>query len=129
MKKLVLIVDDEATIRRFVRKLCKSLEGVECVEASNVRQALELLSAGNIDLVISDMSMPGETGLQILEHVKASDCRIPFVIFSGSVTSEERNKLIETGADIVLSKTVEPSKLKSVVKDMLELGKSVPAVE
>jgi len=120
MNKTVLIVDDEQTVRSLVRKLCKSLK-LDCLEASNTIQAQELLSANTIDLVISDMSMPGETGLHLLQNVRASGRVIPFMILSGSVNSEEEKKLYESGANIILSKSIELSKLKSAIQNILLL--------
>lgn len=119
MKKKVLIVDDESVIRRFIRKLCQSLGDVECVEASQVNEALDLLSVQSFDLVISDLNMPGETGLHILENVKASAHVIPVIIFSGSLNDGEKGKLLELGADFVLSKTSESKDIKNVIRCLL----------
>ena len=125
MSKKVLIVDDEATIRRFVRKLCQSLGDVECWEAGRVAEAISLLNTQDFDLVISDLNMPGETGLQILEHVKASVHVVPVMIFSGSLNPGEQSKLLESGADIVLSKDSEPSDVKKTIRSLLEAEKPV----
>ena len=131
MRKRILIVDDESTIRRFVRKLCQSLGDVECQEASRVAEALKLLDGQEFDLVISDLNMPGETGLQILEHVKASVHVVPVMIFSGSLNPGEQTKLLQSGADVVLSKDSEPSDIKKTIRGLLESDKpsvSDPAV-
>lgn len=126
MNKTVLIVDDEEVVRLFLRKLCKTLN-IDCLEASDVNRALELLSAGSIDLVISDMNMPGETGLHLLQRVRASSHFIPFMILSGSLNNEEEKKLYESGANIVLSKVSQLTKIRSSIQRLLNTdAESVP---
>ena len=118
-KKVVLVVDDDARIRSFLRRLLQSFPDVDCIEASNVTEAIELLGAGAVDMVVSDMNMPGESGLHILEHVRANHCRIPFMILSGSLIWAEEEKLLAAGADIVLPKSIETAELKAALRDLV----------
>lgn len=127
MSKKILIVDDDSAIRKFIRKLCQTLGDVECQEAGRVTEALCLLDAQEFDLVISDLNMPGETGLQILEYVKASVRVTPVMIFSGSLNPGEQSKLLESGADAVLSKDCDPADIKEMIRGLLDGVKPVSA--
>lgn len=69
-RRSILIVDDEGTIRRLLARAL-SVKGYQCREAANVEQAVELLSANNIDLVILDIMMPGKSGIEFLPELKA----------------------------------------------------------
>jgi len=120
MKKLVLVVDDEAPIRNVVCQFCHVLNDVECLEASTARQAIKLLKTHKVDLVISDLNMPGETGLHLLEHVRSGDRRLPFMIFSGSLVPQEEAKLLKAGADRVLSKPADSATLVRAIRDLLQ---------
>ena len=70
-QETVLIVDDEAVIRKLLRqKLSK--EGYGCQEADTAEEALNRLGASPIDLVILDIMMPGKSGIEVLPEIKAS---------------------------------------------------------
>ena len=120
MNKTVLIVDDDKMVRLFLRKLCKSLD-LACKEAPNVAQALNLLSAGTVDLVISDLGMPDESGFHLLQNIRSSGRSVPFMIFSGSLNSnEEEKKLYEAGANVILHKSADISELKNAIQNLLK---------
>jgi len=103
MKKVVLIVDDEPSIRKLLSKVCEII-GVDHVEACCVVDAIALLDSRGFDLVVSDLNMPGETGLQILDHLRSANGGIPVIIFSGSLTEMEEAKALKMGANLVLTK-------------------------
>lgn len=67
----ILIVDDEAPIRALLNE-CLEGQGYRTVEASNADEALAVLSASAFDLVLSDVRMPGKSGLQLLETIAKS---------------------------------------------------------
>jgi len=123
--KVVLVVDDDARIRSLLKRLFGSFPGVDCLEASNVTEAIELLNTGTVDAVVSDMNMPGESGLHILEHVRASHHRIPFMILSGSLISAEEDKLLAAGADIVLPKSIETAELKAALRELVNRAREI----
>ena len=67
----VLVVDDEPSVRASVRTI---LEGTcRILEAEDGVEAMELLRSHDVDLVMLDQRMPGETGLDVLQRVKAFD--------------------------------------------------------
>ena len=66
----ILIVDDEASIRRLV-SMKLSGEGYECEEAGNAEQALDKLTREPVSLVLLDIKMPGKSGIELLPEIKA----------------------------------------------------------
>ena len=84
--KKVLIVDDSLISRRFIRIYLKKMGITNVIEASNVRSALEELKKGNgdVDLILSDWSMPGMSGLSFLQTVRSDENlgNIPFMMIT-----------------------------------------------
>lgn len=69
-RESVLIVDDEAVIRRFLRRKLSG-EGYQCEEAGSAEQALEKLRGNTTELVILDIRMPGKSGHELLPEIRA----------------------------------------------------------
>ena len=69
-KGVILLVDDEAMIRRLLSQKL-SAEGYRCEQAANAEQALEKLEEDSIELVILDIRMPGKSGVELLSEIKA----------------------------------------------------------
>lgn len=68
----VLVVDDEDRVRRSLRRILQSA-GYRCREAGDVDTAIEVLERDSIALVLSDIRMPGRSGLDLVDHVKMRD--------------------------------------------------------
>jgi putative two-component system response regulator len=67
----ILIVDDDGQIRELVRRLLERA-GYRCSMAENGAQAQELLAAGSFELMVCDLQMPGESGLDVITHTRAT---------------------------------------------------------
>jgi CheY-like chemotaxis protein len=78
----ILVVDDE-DIPRKLRGLILQKQGYRIVRAASGRQALELLDAGGIHLVLSDQLMPGMTGTELTKCVKSTWPTLPVILISG----------------------------------------------
>ncbi len=66
---VILIVDDEESIRIALRAMAGSL-GYHCLVAGGSYEAIEVLKSTPVDLVLSDVVMPGMDGLELLDHIK-----------------------------------------------------------
>lgn len=91
-KGTILVVEDEPTLRRVSSKLLQKL-GYQVLEASSGEQALEIFAEcdGKIDLVLLDMIMPGLTGMQTLERLRALNPQVRVILCSGMGEAKEEN--------------------------------------
>lgn len=79
---LILCVDDEEN-PLILRKLVLQKAGYEVIVANSGKQALEILATRTVDLVLSDLLMPGMTGAQLARQIKTDYPRLPVVLVSG----------------------------------------------
>ena len=92
----VLVVDDDDVIRETLLEL---LEGNhQCQEASTAEEALRKLQAQPFDLVLTDVSMPGLSGSELLERVRELYPETPVIIMSGLSDQDQAHSRIKRGA-------------------------------
>lgn len=112
MKKKILVLDDEITIRTLLEKFLSNL--YEVTATSNGHEALAWLQKGNIpDLLIVDLEMPSMDGFEFLKQVKSSGFfrSIPVLMLSGVDSSAERVKCLKAGALDFMIKPFNPEEL------------------
>ncbi len=113
-KGRVLLVEDDPLLRRgMVRMLHRG--GFEVIEAGTGAQALELLDIHKVDCVLSDISMPGMSGMELLKTVSGRDLDLPFVLVTGVPSLETAIEAVEYGAFHYLRKPFRPSELTDLV--------------
>lgn len=98
-KRTILCVDDNEQ-SLSIRKVMLETRGYRVLAYSNAKEALDRFSQGGVDLVLTDLIMPGIDGSKLIEGVKALSPETPAVLLSGKVKIYER----DTGADIFLAK-------------------------
>ncbi len=102
----VLIADDDTAIAELMlRRLAKM--GLRADRAQDGQRALELLERAPYDLILTDIYMPGATGLDILRRVKQKDPHVQVVIVTGSATLDNAVEALNMGAFSYLSKPFE----------------------
>lgn len=120
MKIKVMIVDDEPFIRQGLRILInwEKYGYTVCEEAANGHEAVKILEEKDVDLVITDIKMPGMDGLELIEYTrKHISEKIPFIILSGFYEFEYAKKAIKYDvADYVL-KPVQREELINVLEE------------
>ena len=110
----VVIVDDDRLIREMMRDaLAESLQ-VECCDSGE--SALEALRREPADLVISDLSMPGLSGVGLLDEVRRGYPDTAFIMLTGNATVESAVEALRMGAADYLIKPVRPQELSLVVE-------------
>ena len=72
MKKTILVVDDEKNARDNLREIIEDIMGLSMVEADCVKAAIELIHTRVFDLILTDLRMPGDSGMLLLEEAKKS---------------------------------------------------------
>lgn len=99
----VLIVDDEQPIRNLLGELL-SFKGYQCTLAADVAAARDKLRMGRFELVISDFEMPGESGLDLLRHVRYRYPKTATIMISGSGDAKTKREALELGATTYIEK-------------------------
>ncbi len=124
----VLVVDDEATVRKCV-KLSLIFEGIDCDEADNGETAMKLLDDNVYDLVLTDIEMPVLSGLDFLRNVRnrIGLGNLKVLVFSGRSSPNEMAQMMSAGADDYLVKPLSMVQLRSRVNAALRLKQSQDA--
>lgn len=120
INKSILIVDDEPTIREFVREVLTDT-GAEIFEAPNGDEALKIFKRyrDTIDLVILDMIMPGLKGDEVLKKLRTMRKDIKVIIASGFVSEERRENLRELTVEAFLDKPFTDKDISRVLTEVL----------
>jgi two-component system, NtrC family, nitrogen regulation response regulator NtrX len=116
---LLLIDDDPNTLASLARAF--RLAGHEATVCDNASRAAELIRDGHFDLILSDVVMPGKSGLELLEELKAAGVQIPIVLISGQANIEMAVKATRLGALDFLEKPLTTDKLLVTVENALRL--------
>ncbi len=120
MKLKVLIVDDDPnTLAQLSRAF--RMEGLEAVVADSAEKALQRLRENHLDAVVSDVVMPGTSGLELLEAIRRERPDLPVVMISGQATIEMAVRATRSGAVDFLEKPVSAQKLLVTVENAVRL--------
>lgn len=114
----ILIVDDEVEITEILADLLS--EDYQCTRAGSAEEALSRLREGEFQLVISDITMPGMSGLDMIPHVKELSPDTVVVMISGMQTVESAIGALRLGAFDYLMKPFDLRQVEAVVKRALE---------
>ena len=114
----ILIVDDEVEITEILADLLS--EEYDCIRASSAEEALARLHESEFQLVISDITMPGMSGLDMIPHVKEDAPDTVVVMISGMQTVESAIGALRLGAFDYLMKPFDLRQVEAVVKRALE---------
>lgn len=120
MNKTVLIVDDEPEICRM---LSRALEraGYNTLQANSGMEALVLIQEHSIDLLITDVRMPGISGLDLIKQTHEIEPRIPIVVISGYGTLDTAIESIRRGAFFFINKPFDTANILDVVAKGMRL--------
>src|SRR5437868_5118812 len=115
----ILVIDDEDVIRMLVMEILESA-GHTVVGAESAERALVLLEESEFDLVVSDVIMPGLSGLELLELVRARRASLPVVLVTGAGTYDTLNQALTRGAAGLVTKPFAHADLQAAVGHALE---------
>jgi two-component system OmpR family response regulator len=113
----ILLVDDERSIRDPLAQYL-SRSGLRVTRAADAAQARQALAAYAIDLILLDIMMPGEDGLALCAHVRATS-GIPVILVTARAEETERVVGLEIGADDYVTKPFSPRELLARIKVVL----------
>lgn len=119
MNEHILIVDDEEMIRDLLSSALIQ-EGYICLQAANVDAAFGILGEHTVDLVISDIMMPGRSGVDLLRDLKKVDPDIAVLMITGLSDMNTAMECIHLGADDYITKPFGISRVILTVKNLIE---------
>ena len=113
----ILLVDDDDRLRNLLEKyLTQNNFRVTCAE--NGRQARKFLDIFEFDMILLDVMMPGETGIELTKYLRGFNS-VPILLLTAMNESEDRINGLETGADDYLAKPFEPRELLLRIENIL----------
>src|SRR6187455_3143817 len=119
MRARILVIDDEAEIRRSVRMILE-YEGYEVLEASSGPEGVALAERETPDLVFLDIKMPGMDGLDALQRIKAGNEAMPVVIISGHGTVSTAVEATKAGAFDFIEKPLASERVLLTIRNALD---------
>lgn len=121
LQKTVLIVDDESDLQEIMGGVLTPL-GVQCVYASNGKDAISIIENVFPDVIVSDINMPQMSGLDVLAYLKEQGIFTPMILVTGYGDREKMRKAWHLGAYDFLDKPLKFDVLKSTVQSALDSG-------
>ncbi len=115
----ILIVDDETAILETLRILFRK-EGFEVTTAGSVNEALGIMQEGLPDVVLSDIRMPGDTGLTLLERAGELDPNLPVILMTAQASLQSAVRAVNEGAYYYLQKPFANDELLAICRRAAE---------
>src|SRR6202162_162515 len=122
----LLVVDDDARLRELLRRYLSD-NGFRVTVAADAREARANLASFAFDLIVLDVMMPGESGLDLTRELRAEagarngrTVRIPVLLLTAMAEPEDRINGLEQGADDFLAKPFEPRELVLRIRNIIE---------
>lgn len=114
-----LIVDDEPHVRKYISLILKSLGATALVEASNGREGFEAYTREKPDLVLLDVNMPVQDGIETLKQIRAHDPDALVVMLTSLANRQTVEEAADSGAAHYLRKDTPRDELLATLKEIL----------
>lgn len=124
----ILVADDHAVVRQGVKQILADVEDMTVKdEAQNGTETLKKVTEQDFDVVLLDISMPGRSGLEVLEDIKARHPKLPVLILSMHPEEQYAVRALKAGAAGYLTKASAPQELIGAIRKAAGGGKYVTA--
>lgn len=120
----ILIVDDERNVCRVLNKFLKE-EGYHTETARNFEESLSKLKNNDFDLVLTDMRLPGRSGLDLLKWIKEKSPLLPVIVITAYGSIENAVEAMKTGAANYLTKPVDLEEMLAIIRHTLLHSRAV----
>ena len=120
----ILVIDDDERLRLLLRRFLEE-SGFRVTDVGSAGDARQLLESIAFDMMIVDIMMPGETGLEFLTDLR-KDSQVPALFLTAMSETEHRITGLETGADDYMSKPFEPRELVLRIRSILARAAARP---
>ncbi|MCA1932149.1 MAG: sigma-54 dependent transcriptional regulator [Calditerrivibrio sp.] len=117
----ILIVDDEKSLRE-VLEILFSNEGFDVFTSKNVSEAITILEGNKVDVVLSDLILGKESGLDLARSVNGMGLNIPFVLITAYASPETAMESVKLGVIDYISKPFDNDKLVNMIKKLISKG-------
>jgi two-component system invasion response regulator UvrY len=117
----VLIADDHSIVREGIKSLLASVPDIViAAEARNGDEVFEKIQKETVDMVILDITMPGQSGLEVLKQLKTDNPNLPVLILSMHPEEQYGMRVLKAGADGYLTKEAVPEELLLAIRKLTE---------
>ena len=122
-EKVIVLADDSISVRKFVGRMLEKA-GYRVKLASDGLDALEIISQGGCDLVITDLEMPRTNGYELMMHLRQTPelSKIPVMVVTSRAGAKHRERAVAEGAQGFLVKPVQEEQLIAAVAEMIGTG-------
>ena len=118
-KDSILVVDDAPDTLELLQRNLES-QGYRVFTAPNAMEAIKILGTTGVDLVITDLKMPGASGIELIRHIRENFKDIEVMMITGYPTIESAVKAVKSGAEEYLTKPFTDTELISAVERVFE---------
>jgi DNA-binding NarL/FixJ family response regulator len=116
----ILVADDHSVVRKGLKLILEEgFPGAEVVEVASAESIIEKVINQKWDVIISDLSMPGRSGLDALQQIKQINPKIPVLILSIHPEEQYALRVLKSGASGYLNKDMAPEELVKAVKKVM----------
>lgn len=122
-KPTILIIENEVSNRILIERVL-STRGYRCISASNGQEALNILDRENVDLILTDLSMPVLDGYRTTQLIRERPAlvNVPIVAVTAYALNDENEAAMQIGCNEYLTKPFKPRQLLEVVDRLLPQG-------
>ncbi|MFA6442920.1 MAG: response regulator [Sterolibacterium sp.] len=124
----ILVVDDDPVVSKSIGRVLSN-KGYAVISAQNGEEALSKLDGEKYDLVFTDIKMPGMSGLEVAERVKASQPWLPVVIVTGYGTDANEARAAAAGVSGFLRKPLSPEMIEGSTEQALKEAEALRMAE
>ena len=118
-KPKILVVDDEKEVRRLLCVVLRQ-KNYQPFEAADASTAMQMIVDMDFDMIVSDVNMPGISGIELLQEVKRQQYGIPVLMLTGASRIEDAVECMKNGAVDFMSKPIDFEQFTSCIQDTLE---------
>ncbi len=119
MNAKVLVADDSGTMRKIIIRSLNAVGIKDIVEAADGDEACTLFETEQFDLVLTDWNMPGKTGLEVVQTIRATGSKVPIVLITTEGEKGRVLQAIQAGVSDYLVKPFEADSLREKLEKHL----------
>lgn len=114
----VLVVDDEPVLRLTFSVLLQRM-GARVLTAEDGAEALQIMAANHVDVILTDKKMPNVDGLALLDQLRERGVMTPAILFVNGVLPEDATEMERLGVTRMISKPIHPQELVRILEAVL----------